>query len=81
MKTYWGMEVYLYAFLTLALDGCEWSLSRSGRFAAGITAPVAGWIRGWVGPTAGLDAVEMGKIPIISPARNRTPDPYADEAS
>jgi hypothetical protein len=25
IKTYWGVEVYLHAFLTLALDGGEWS--------------------------------------------------------
>jgi hypothetical protein len=25
MKMYWGMEVYLQAFLTSALDGSEWS--------------------------------------------------------
>jgi hypothetical protein len=25
MKMYWGMEVWLHAFLTLALDGDEWS--------------------------------------------------------
>jgi hypothetical protein len=28
MKAYWGVEVYLHAFL----DGGEWSASRRGRF-------------------------------------------------
>jgi hypothetical protein len=31
MKTYWGMEVYLHAFLTSALDGGEWSASPPGK--------------------------------------------------
>jgi hypothetical protein len=32
MKKYWGMEVYLHAFLTSALDGGQWSASRPSRF-------------------------------------------------
>jgi len=32
MKSYGGVEVYLYAFLTSALDGDEWSASRPSRF-------------------------------------------------
>jgi hypothetical protein len=32
MMAYWGVEVQLYAFLTSALDGGEWSASRPGRF-------------------------------------------------
>jgi hypothetical protein len=34
-KTYWGVEVWLRAFLTSALDGGEWSASRPGRFTPG----------------------------------------------
>jgi hypothetical protein len=30
-----GVEVYLHLFLTLALDGGEWSASRYGRFTRG----------------------------------------------
>jgi len=30
--TNWGLVVYLYPFLTSALDGGEWLASRSGRF-------------------------------------------------
>jgi hypothetical protein len=26
MEAYWGVEVYLYAFLTSALEGSEWQL-------------------------------------------------------
>jgi hypothetical protein len=32
MKTYWGVEIQLHAFLTSALDGGEWSASHPGRF-------------------------------------------------
>jgi hypothetical protein len=35
MKAYWGVEVKIHGFLTLALDVGEWSASRSGRFAPG----------------------------------------------
>jgi hypothetical protein len=37
--TYWGMEVYIHAFLISALDGGEWSASRPGRFTPGVRAP------------------------------------------
>jgi len=33
MKTYWRVEVELHTFLTLAVDGGEWSASCPGRFA------------------------------------------------
>jgi len=33
MKLYVGVEVQLHSFLTSAIDGGEWSASRSGRFA------------------------------------------------
>jgi hypothetical protein len=32
VKTYWGVEVWLYAFLTLALGWGDWLVSRPGRF-------------------------------------------------
>jgi len=34
-----GVEVYLHAFLTLALDGGEWSTSRNDRVTPGVRAP------------------------------------------
>jgi len=44
MKAYGGMEAYLLAFLTSALEGGEWSASRLGRFAFRERAPTAHWI-------------------------------------
>jgi hypothetical protein len=69
-----GVGVYLHAFLTSALDGGEWLASRPGRFTRSVKASSVHWIRGWVGPRAGLDVVEERKISIvIAPAGNWTP--------
>jgi hypothetical protein len=38
--------------LTSALDGGEWSVSRTGRFTSSERAPGTVWIGGWVGPRA-----------------------------
>jgi hypothetical protein len=57
--------------LTSALDGREWSASRSGRFTPRERVPGTHWIRGWVGPRAVLDAVVKRKIPSTRrPARS-----------
>jgi hypothetical protein len=53
----------LHAFLTTALDGDEWSGSRSGRFTHRERAPGTHWIGGWVSPKADMDEV-TGKIPV-----------------
>jgi hypothetical protein len=42
--------------LISAIDGVECSASRPGRFTPGTH-----WIRGWVGPRAGLDNVKKKK--------------------
>jgi hypothetical protein len=47
--------------LTSALDGGEWSASRSGRFILRERALGTHWIGGWVGPRAGPDAVAKRK--------------------
>jgi len=52
------VNVQMYAFLTSALDGGEWSASRASRFTPGTH-----WIGGWVGPRGVLDAVVKRKIP------------------
>jgi len=44
MKTYWGVEVQLHAFITSAKDGDEWSASRPGRFIPGEKDPRPHWI-------------------------------------
>jgi hypothetical protein len=45
--------------LTSALDGGEWSASRTGRFTPRERAPGTHWIGGWVGPRAILFAVAV----------------------
>jgi hypothetical protein len=57
--------------LTSALDGSEWSASRTGRFTPRERAPGAHSIGGWVGPRAVLDAVVKRKIP--GPRRESNP--------
>jgi hypothetical protein len=73
MKTYWGVEVYLHAFLTSALDGGEWSASRPGHFTPKERAPGTHWIGSLVGPRASLDAMVRRKIP--SPYQDSDPYP------
>jgi hypothetical protein len=81
MKTYWVVEVKCHAFFTSALEGSKWSASPPP--------PDSGtrWIGDWLGPRAGLDAVEKRKIlspfwesnsqtPIVLPV----PSLYADWA-
>jgi hypothetical protein len=46
-----------YSIFISALDGGEWSVSRTGRLTSGGRVPDTHWIGGWVGPSAGLDAV------------------------
>jgi hypothetical protein len=52
------------SFLTSVLDGGEWSASPHppSRFILTDKAPGTHRIGGWVGPKAGLEAVEMRKI-------------------
>jgi hypothetical protein len=57
-------------FLTLKLDGDEWSASRPGRFTPGERAPGSDWIGGWVDSRADLEAVEKRFFP---PCRESNP--------
>jgi hypothetical protein len=56
------MRVHFHRFFTWALDGGEWSASRSCSFIREWKAPVAHWIGGWVGLRAALDVVESRRI-------------------
>jgi hypothetical protein len=67
------MRYSSYSFSTSALDGGEWSELRPGRaFAPGERTPCTHWTGGWVGPRAGLDTEDTGKIPC--PRRESNPD-------
>jgi hypothetical protein len=57
----WGNGGIAPPFLTLALNGGEWSASRF-YFTPEETAPGTHYIQGWVGPRAGLDVMEKRKI-------------------
>jgi hypothetical protein len=62
MKAYGGVDVQIHIFLTSALAGGEWSVSRPGKE---FHAPGTHWIEGWVGPRAGLDDVGKRKFLIL----------------
>jgi hypothetical protein len=66
-----GVEVYLHAFLTLALNGGEWSASLPSHFTPRERAPGTHWIGSWVDPRASLDVVVRRKIP--SPYQDSNP--------
>jgi hypothetical protein len=63
-------------FLTSALDGGEWSALRPGEIPPGTH-----WIGDWVGPRAGLDAVEKRKTLLVTGSlslyRLSYPDPFS----
>jgi hypothetical protein len=63
MKAYWEWRYSSTHSLTSALDGGEWSASRTGRFITKDRASDTHWIGGWVGPRAVLGAVVKRKIP------------------
>jgi hypothetical protein len=56
MKAYGGVEVQIHAFVTLDVNGDEWSPSSLGCCTAGDRSPRRKG--GWVGLEVGLDSVE-----------------------
>jgi hypothetical protein len=52
-------------FLTSALDGSEWTASRPWNLPQGkhFQVPTVRRIKGWVGPSAGLDALQKRQTP------------------
>jgi hypothetical protein len=57
MKTYGGVGIELHC-LPSVLDEGEWSASRSARFTTRENNSGINWIGDWLGPRAGVDAVE-----------------------
>jgi hypothetical protein len=55
------VEVQIHV-LTSALVGGEWLASRPGRFTPEERSPDTHWIGGLMGPRAGLDDTEKGKV-------------------
>jgi hypothetical protein len=81
MMAYGGVDVKIHVFLTSVLVGGEWSASRPCLFTPEERAPDTHWIKGWVGPRAGLDEVEKRKFltlpglelrPLGFPARSQS---------
>jgi hypothetical protein len=64
MKTYWGVEVQLHAFLTSATDGDEWLASRPGHFTPRERAPGTHRIECWASQTCTLTHI-LPKLNII----------------
>jgi hypothetical protein len=62
MTMYGGMEVLIHTFLTLALDGGEWSASNTSHFTPRGRSPDTFWRGGWVDCDASLDFVQWRKI-------------------
>jgi hypothetical protein len=62
MKAYGRVDVQFHIFLTSALVGGEWSVSRPRRFTPRERAPGTHWLGGWMDPRASLDDVERRKF-------------------
>jgi hypothetical protein len=70
MEMYGGVKEYLYALLTSALDGAEWSASRPGRLNLSECAFGTHWLETWLILALGVEAVM--KREICATAGNQT---------
>jgi hypothetical protein len=69
-----GEEYSFYSFITLALDGGEWSASYPAAFIPGERTPGTHWAGGCMGPRAGLDTEARRKILLPLPGiKHRSP--------
>lgn len=71
MKAYRGVEVQLHSFLTVVLDGDEWSTSRRGRLTPKEN-PGTQWIESCFDPGVSLNGFPEEQI--LCPSGIRTPD-------
>jgi hypothetical protein len=62
MKTYGGVDVQIYIFLTSALAGGEWSALRPCHFTPGERSPGTHWIGDWGDPQRRSRQYEEEKI-------------------
>jgi hypothetical protein len=75
MKAYGGVDVYIHVFLTSAIVGGEWLVSRPGRFAPGVKTP-RNTYRKLCGPRSRSEPSERrGEEKNLAPTRTRTPTP------
>jgi len=72
------VKVKVHSFLTLALDGGEWSVSCPSHFTPVENAPNAHLVVGWVGHRASLNASEKRKIPYSCCESSSVVQPIAD---
>jgi hypothetical protein len=72
MKTYGGVDVWTYTFLTSALFGGELSDSRPGRITPGERVHCTHWIGGWVALSR---CGRHGEWKTLHPTETRTTTP------
>jgi hypothetical protein len=58
VKAYGRVDVYMHVFLTSALVGGGWSVSRPGRFTHEEIVPDTQWKGGRLDPRTGMDDME-----------------------